>query len=117
MSAHISTQSFGKKALKAYFRSIRNLELIPVLSIVSLCLSILCFSRVFGFLLLNFAYVINISFFIFLINGSFAQRRTNIYPLFFSSLSILLSVPIFWGMTSALAELSNLAHGLKSFLE
>ena len=109
MAESAPIMNFSKKALKAYFKSIRNLELIPLLSIISFCLSILCFSSVFGFLLLNLAYVVNISFFAFLISESFALRKTSIYPLVFSSLSILLSVTTLWWVVSGLTRLSGLA--------
>ena len=51
---NLTTKDLNSKALKAYFKSILSLELIPLLSIISFFLSTLFISGVLGFRLLNF---------------------------------------------------------------
>ena len=96
--------NLSNAALKDYLRSIRYLEAIPLLSSLSLIMSVLFTSRLFRFPLLNFVYMINVAFFVFLINESRSSRKVNGYPFIASILSIVLSTITLWQLASGWAN-------------
>ena len=77
-------------------------EAMPLLALVSLLLSTLFFSGVFGFRLLNLAYIANIANFTMLVSGCLKLRKENVLPLVAAGLSVALSLPTLWGMASFL---------------
>jgi len=85
------SSKLAKTLLKDYFNGIRNLEGAPTLSVISLVISILFASKVFGFFVLNLAYLINVSFFALIARDSWAYRKKNPLPLVAILASIVLT--------------------------
>tara|TARA_B100001250_G_C19119495_1_gene494660 strand:+ start:178 stop:510 length:333 start_codon:yes stop_codon:yes gene_type:complete len=83
-----------QKEIKDYFQSIKNLDLIPTLSIVSVILSSLFISKIFGIFILNLLYLMNISFFALMIRDTWKDRGENIIPFVAMIISIILSLTI-----------------------
>ena len=90
----IVSQSQAKTYLKKYASGVRSLESAPTLSFISLILSTLFVSKVFGLFILNLAYLVNISFFALVVRDSWAIRRSNPIALVAIALSIFLSATL-----------------------
>lgn len=83
-----------KSAIKNYYQSIKNLDLIPTLSFISLILSCLFISKIFGIFILNLLYLVNITFFALITRDSWRDRKKNIMPFIAMIISIILSLTI-----------------------
>ena len=90
----IVSQSQAKTYLKTYVSGVRSLEGAPTLSLISLILSTLFVSKVFGLFILNLAYLVNISFFALVVRDSWSIRRSNPVALAAITLSIFLSATL-----------------------
>ena len=104
------SQSPAKKYLKKYVSEIRALESASTLSFISLVLSILFVSKVFGFFVLNFAYLVNISFFALVVRDTWAIRRTNPIALGAVGLSIFLSAMLLFDSLKMLDMVSSFGN-------
>jgi len=80
----------AKTLLKDYFYGVKKLESAPALSFISLILSTLFVSKVFGYFVLNLAYLINLSFFALIVRDSWVARKRNVIPL----VAILISIAL-----------------------
>ena len=89
-------------------------EAMPLLALVSLLLSTLFFSGVFGFRLLNLAYIANIANFTMLVSGCLKLRKENVLPLVAAGLSVALSLPTLWGIASFLQQGSEFMQRLQT---
>ncbi|MXW12279.1 MAG: hypothetical protein F4X84_03075 [Synechococcus sp. SB0662_bin_45] len=110
----MSRPTSRKQAVLDYAKRIGRLEAMPLLALVSLLLSTLFFSGVFGFRLLNLAYIANIANFTMLVSGCLKLRKENVLPLVAAGLSVALSLPPLWGMASFLQQGSEFMHHLQT---
>ena len=90
-SKSAQNSEIAKGLLKDYFQGVRNLESAQTLSLVSLILSILFISKVFGFFILNLLYLVNISFFALIVRDSWSIRKKNLLPIAIIIISIALT--------------------------
>jgi hypothetical protein len=90
-SRSAQNSEIAKGLLKDYFQGVRNLESAQTLSLVSLILSILFVSKVFGFFILNLLYLANISFFALIVRDSWSIRKKNLLPIAIIVISIALT--------------------------
>ena len=110
----MSKQPAVKQAVLDYAKRIGRLEAMPLLALVSLLLSTLFFSGVFGFKLLNLAYIANIANFTMLVSGCLKLRKENVLPLVAAGLSVALSLPTLWGIASFLQQGSEFMQRLQT---
>jgi len=85
------TSEIARGLLKDYFLSIKKLETAQTLSIVSLILSALFVSKVFGFFILNILYIVNIAFFALIVRDCWVIRKKNPLPIGVAIISIVLT--------------------------
>ena len=79
-------------SLKQYYYLVKAGNFAAVASIVSVVLSCLLVSRVFGIYVLNLAYVVNLSFFALIVKSCWELRSKNLIPLCVIGLSIFLTL-------------------------
>ena len=106
----IVTQSKAKTYLKKYASEIRSLESASTLSFASLILSVLFVSKVFGFFILNFAYLVNISFFALIVRDSWGVRRSNPIAIAAIALSIFLTSMLLFDSLKVLDMVSSFGN-------
>ena len=85
------TSDVARGLLKDYVLSIKKLETAQTLSMISLVISALFVSKVFGIFILNILYIVNISFFALIVRDCWVIRKKNPIPLGVAIISILLT--------------------------
>ena len=101
-------ENFGSQ-IDRYVSSIKEGKIIFILPPISFLLSILFIFTGFSNLFLSVLYMINISFFAFIVRDSYSIRKENIIPLLFISISIIISSIQMISTLDALAQLANLS--------
>tara|TARA_B100001173_G_scaffold296735_1_gene292726 strand:+ start:530 stop:871 length:342 start_codon:yes stop_codon:yes gene_type:complete len=79
-------------SIKQYYFLVKDGNFAAVASLISLGLSCLLVSKVFGVYVLNLAYIINISFFALIVKNCWDLRRNNLIPICLICLSIFLTL-------------------------
>jgi len=92
----------------SFITSIKKRNKIYLLPIISFFLSILFVLNGFTILILSIVFMINISFFAYMIRDCYSIRKENIIPLLFTSLSIFFSAIQMLSTLQALANMANL---------
>ena len=98
--------------INPFIISVQKGELIYVRPSISLVLSVLCIFTGLGDFFLSLIYMINISFFAYIVRDSYEIRKKNILPLIAICLSILLTSIQMIMTLDALAKLANLGNML-----
>ena len=104
----------AKTLLKDYFYGIKKLESAPTLSFISLVLSILFASKVFGYFVLNLSYLLNLSFFALIVRDSWVVRKRNIIPLAAILVSIALTAMLLVDMLKVVDMFSSFGRALQN---
>jgi len=103
----------AKTLLKDYFNGVKKLESLSTMSFVSLIISILFVSKVFGYFILNVAYLINVSFFALIVRDSWVTRKRNIIPLVAIIVSIALTAMLLVDVLKAIDMFASFGRALE----
>ena len=95
--------------LSEYIKSIKKKEKIYILSLASIILSFLYVITGLDYFLLSILYIINISFFVFMIRESLLIRKQNIIPL-----AVVITSIVFTSL-QMLAELNAISKIVSAF--
>jgi len=92
----------------SFITSIKKRNKIYLLPLISFFLSILFVINGFTIFIFSIVFIINISFFAYMMRDCYSIRKENIIPLFFTSLSIFFSSIQILSTLEALAKMANL---------
>ena len=94
----------------SYLKSLKKGDLIYILPLASFVLSFLCIFTGLTNFFLSFLYMVNISFFAFMVRDCYSIRKQNIIPLIIVGVSILFTSIQTLTTLHGLAQLANLAE-------
>ena len=114
IKSKINDMNIGSK-IDPFISSIKKGELTYILPPVSLLLTLLFIITGFSNFFLSILYMINISFFAFIVRDCYSSRKENILPLIIIAVSIFVTSINMLFALKGLADLANLSEMLLGY--